>query len=215
VRYNASDISRLAPAARARRGLGRTFQLPELWSSLSVRENVALGREATMAGGNFAKQIIAAPGEPAIVARAAAEALELTGTGPIARRLVSDLSTGERRLVELGRVLAGTFDLLLLDEPSSGLDTTETQRFGELLRKAVGTRQVGILLVEHDMSLVTRICDYIYVMDFGTLIFEGTPAEVMASDIVRIAYLGTESIGTESVDTGAVGTGAVPTAAAD
>jgi ABC-type branched-subunit amino acid transport system ATPase component/branched-subunit amino acid ABC-type transport system permease component len=194
VVYNTSDISGLGPAARARRGLGRTFQLVELWNSLSVQENVALGREAAMAGGNIARQVLAAPGEPAIVARETAAALELTGTTSIARRQISDLSTGQRRLVELGRVLAGTFDLLLLDEPSSGLDTTETQHFGELLRDVVNTRHVGILLVEHDMSLVTAICDYIYVMDFGQLVFEGTPAEVMASEIVRSTYLGTTEV---------------------
>jgi ABC-type branched-subunit amino acid transport system ATPase component/branched-subunit amino acid ABC-type transport system permease component len=194
VVYNDADISRLGPAARARRGLGRTFQLVELWNSLSVRENVALGREASMAGGNIARQILAAPGEPGKVARETAAALELTGTTSIARRQISDLSTGQKRLVELARVLAGTFDLLLLDEPSSGLDTTETEHFGELLREVVQTRQVGILLVEHDMALVTSIGDYIYVMDFGGLVFEGTPTEVMASEVVRATYLGTSEV---------------------
>jgi len=196
VLYNESDISRLGPSTRARRGLGRTFQLVQLWNSLTVEENVALGREAGMAGANIARQILAAPGEPAIVARDTAAALQLTGTQSIARRQITDLSTGQRRLIELARVLAGTFDLLLLDEPSSGLDTAETQRFGELLREAIQGREIGILLVEHDMSLVTAICDYIYVMDFGTLVFEGTPAEVMASDIVRSTYLGTGDVET-------------------
>jgi ABC-type branched-subunit amino acid transport system ATPase component len=147
-----------------------------------------------MAGGNIARQVLAAPGEPALVARETAAALALTGTSSIASRQISDLSTGQKRLVELGRVLAGTFDLLLLDEPSSGLDTTETAHFGELLREVVDTRHVGILLVEHDMALVTAICDYIYVMDFGGLVFEGTPAEVMASEIVRSTYLGTTEV---------------------
>jgi ABC-type branched-subunit amino acid transport system ATPase component len=103
------------------------------------------------------------------------------------------LSTGERRLVELARCLAGRFDLLLLDEPSSGLDRDETERFGEVLRNIVNERGCGILLVEHDMSLVMGICDYIYVLDFGRMIFEGTPTEVSNSNEVRVAYLGTDS----------------------
>jgi ABC-type branched-subunit amino acid transport system ATPase component/branched-subunit amino acid ABC-type transport system permease component len=194
VAYNGRDIGRLTTAARARRGLGRTFQRVELWSSLSVEENVSLGREGSMAGARLDKQLLASPGEPDRVASATARALQLTQTGDIARRLVTDLSTGEKRRVELARVLAGPFDLLLLDEPSSGLDSAETERFGMLLRDVVEARGAGILLVEHDMGLVTQVCDYIYVMDFGSLIFEGTPDEVMNSDVVRTAYLGTEPI---------------------
>ncbi len=194
VVYNGRDVSRLSQPARARRGLGRTFQRVELWNSLTVEENIALGREGSMAGASLSRQLLAAPGEPPRIATAAAQALQLTGTTDIARRLVTDLSTGEKRRVELGRVLAGPFDLLLLDEPSSGLDTAETERFGELLSDVVDAHGSGILLVEHDMGLVTQVCDYIYVMDFGHLIFEGTPAEVMSSDIVRTAYLGVEPI---------------------
>ena len=100
------------------------------------------------------------------------------------------LSTGQRRLVELARCLAGPFELLLLDEPSSGLDHAETQRFGQILKRVVAEREIGILLVEHDMSLVLDICQHIYVLDFGELIFQGSPAEVMNSPIVQAAYLG-------------------------
>jgi ABC-type branched-subunit amino acid transport system ATPase component len=194
VHYNDEDITKLGTAARARRGLGRTFQRVELWPSLTVAENVALGAEAPMAGGNFAKQLVARPGEPARTAASVAEAMELTSIAGIAHRVISDLSTGEKRLVELARVLAGPFDLLLLDEPSSGLDTAETERFGAVLRTVVDTRGTGALLVEHDMSFVTQVCDYVYVLDFGTLIFEGTAREAMDSDIVRGAYLGTEAV---------------------
>ena len=100
------------------------------------------------------------------------------------------LSTGQRRLVELARCLAGDFDLLLLDEPSSGLDHGESEHFGHVLTRVVADRGIGILLVEHDMSLVMDICDYIYVLDFGRLIFEGDPTAVAASPLVRAAYLG-------------------------
>jgi ABC-type branched-subunit amino acid transport system ATPase component/ABC-type branched-subunit amino acid transport system permease subunit len=194
VLYNDADVTGLGPSARARRGIGRTFQIPELWNSLTVAQNVALGREASMAGGNLGKQLVAARGEPGRVAEEAAEALELAGITQIADRLVAGLSTGEKRLVELARVLAGPFDILLLDEPSSGLDTTEAHRFGEVLLRTVQTRGTGILLVEHDMTFVTQVCDYIYVMDFGLLIFEGTAPETMQSEIVRSAYLGSEVV---------------------
>ena len=83
--------------------------------------------------------------------------------------------------------------MLLLDEPSSGLDKSETERFGQILRDLVGGGR-GLLLVEHDMSLVMRVCDYIHVLDFGKPLFQGTPAEVAASATVRAAYLGSEEV---------------------
>ena len=104
------------------------------------------------------------------------------------------LSTGQRRLVELARCLAGPFDILLLDEPSSGLDREETAVFDEVLRHVVEARGCGILLVEHDMSLVMNVCDYIYVLDFGKLIFEGEPQAVASSETVKAAYLGDDAV---------------------
>jgi ABC-type branched-subunit amino acid transport system ATPase component len=118
------------------------------------------------------------------------EALALTGTARIADTQVGLLPIGQRRLVELARALAGPFDLLLLDEPSSGLDGRETGEFGRVLRTVVEERGCGILLVEHDMTLVRAVCDYVYVLDFGSLIFEGTPDEMQNSEEVRAAYLG-------------------------
>jgi len=102
------------------------------------------------------------------------------------------LSIGQRRLVELATVLAGPFDLLLLDEPSSGLDVGETRRFGEILAAVVADRGIGILLVEHDMALVTSLCEYVYVLDFGRLIDEGSIDHIVHSETVRAAYLGSE-----------------------
>jgi ABC-type branched-subunit amino acid transport system ATPase component len=184
------DVSRLGPAARAQRGLGRTFQRMELFDSLTVAENVAVGREAAMAGSKPLRQVIGGRGERAIVRDATAEALALCGLEPIAGRRAGALSTGQRRLVELARALAGPFRLLLLDEPSSGLDHAETERFGAILTDVVSSQGRGILLVEHHMALVMEVCEYLYVLDFGELIFEGTAAEVGASDVVRRAYLG-------------------------
>ncbi|MHB1776022.1 MAG: ABC transporter permease subunit [Acidimicrobiales bacterium] len=203
-----TDVTRLGPAGRARRGLGRTFQRAELFNSLSVRENVELGREASLAGGSPVAQLMARRGEKALVRRAVDDAIELTGIGPLAELQAGLLTTGQRRMVELARVLAGPFDLLLLDEPSAGLDGTETHRFGEILGEVVAERGVGILLVEHDMELVRQVCEVIYVLDFGRLIFEGGPDEMLASEVVRAAYLGTgrvgEAGGEETMAAGAV-----------
>jgi ABC-type branched-subunit amino acid transport system ATPase component len=91
-------------------------------------------------------------------------------------------------------VLAGGFRFLLLDEPSSGLDEEETDRFGHILTHVRAERGLGILLVEHDMSLVMTVCEHIFVLEFGHLIFQGTPAETQTSELVRAAYLGSEAI---------------------
>jgi ABC-type branched-subunit amino acid transport system ATPase component/branched-subunit amino acid ABC-type transport system permease component len=184
------DVSRRGPAARARLGLGRTFQKMELFDTLTVRENVEVGAEGVLAGANPLTQIAGAPGQRAAVQASARRALELCDIASLADVPAMALSTGQRRLVELARCLAGPFELLLLDEPSSGLDHAETERFGQILKRVVAEREIGILLVEHDMSLVLDICQHIYVLDFGELIFQGSPAEVMNSPIVQAAYLG-------------------------
>ncbi len=187
------NVTRLGPAARARRGLGRTFQRSELWPSLSVEDNVALGLEASMAGGSALSQLVGKPGDRRRVEAAVDRALALAGVEHLRDRQVALLTTGERRLVELARCLAGPFDVMLLDEPSSGLDATETEQFGRVLTHVVAERGAGLLLVEHDMALVMEVCEHIYVMDFGQLIFEGSPEEVRTSPIVQAAYLGTEA----------------------
>jgi ABC-type branched-subunit amino acid transport system ATPase component len=187
------DVSKEGPAQRARRGLGRTFQRTELFNSLTVRQNVSMGREATMAGANPIAQLFSSRPANRVMAAATQEALELTGTVRIADVQVGLLPIGQRRLVELARVIAGASDLLLLDEPSSGLDGVETQQFGQVLETIVGERRCGILLVEHDMTLVRDVCEFVYVLDFGSLIFEGTPEEMHVSELVRAAYLGDAS----------------------
>jgi ABC-type branched-subunit amino acid transport system ATPase component len=195
LRLHGADMSGLDPAARARHGLGRTFQKMELFDSLTARENVSLGWEAARAGRRPWRHLAETRADRRNRGAAADQALALAGISGLALRPVAALSTGQRRLVELARCLAGRFDVLLLDEPSSGLDAAETGRFGEILTQVVAERGVGILLVEHDMALVMSICDYVHVLDFGTKIFEGGPADVAASETVRAAYLGTEPVG--------------------
>jgi ABC-type branched-subunit amino acid transport system ATPase component/ABC-type branched-subunit amino acid transport system permease subunit len=194
IRLHGRDVTRRGPAARGRLGLGRTFQRIELGDSLTVRQNVGLGREAAIGGANPLRQLLSRTNDHAEIATATRQALELCGIEHLAGHPAGRLSTGDRRLVELARCLAGRFDVLLLDEPSSGLDRAERARFARLLRQVSEVRGSAILLVEHDMSLVMDLCEYVYVLDFGELIFEGTPEEVRASPAVRAAYLGADAM---------------------
>jgi len=193
VRLSGRDVTRMTPARRARSGLGRTFQQMELFDSLSVLDNVLVGYEASKAGGGVYSQVVAKRGERRQGLALAGSLLTLCGLTGLADIQAGALSTGQRRLVELARCLAGPFSVLLLDEPSSGLDHRETEAFGQILKRVVAERGVGILLVEHDMALVMDVCDEIYVMDFGTRIFAGTPDAVRSSAAVRAAYLGTDA----------------------
>ena len=187
---NGRDVSSLSPSARARAGLGRTFQQVNLFGSLAVRQNVELGAEGAMAGARTFTHVVATRRQALVIREAAQATMDLVGINPLADRVAGSLSTGEQRLVELARCLAGSFDVLLLDEPSAGLDPVETERFGDILTRVVAERGVGILLIEHNMSLVLEICNQVSVLDFGQLIFEGSPSEVLASETVRAAYLG-------------------------
>lgn len=193
VRFGEHDLLQMTPVRRAHVGIGRTFQRMELCEGLTVAENVALGLEARYAGANPLTLVMARRDERSAVDDAVAHALDSCRLGDIARSRAGALSTGQRRLVELARCIAGGFRLLLLDEPSSGLDYKESEFFAELLRQIVADGTTGILLVEHDMTLISDVCDYVYVLDFGKPIYDGTASEVLSSEIVRAAYLGTQS----------------------
>jgi len=203
IAFNGRDVTKLPPGARGRLGLGRTFQRMQLGDELTVGHNVALGIEAGQAGRHVRSQLFASPAQRQATREATMAALDLCGIADLVGTQAGALSTGQRRLVELARCLAGDFDVLLLDEPSSGLDREETANFDEVLRTVVRERGCGILLVEHDMSLVLNLCDYIYVLDFGRLLFEGDPAAVAQSPEVRAAYLGSESVVTAATATAA------------
>ncbi|MGX7678430.1 ABC transporter permease subunit [Jatrophihabitans sp. DSM 45814] len=194
VYLHGKDVTSVGSPARARLGLGRTFQKMELFDSLTVRENVALGVEATMAGKNPLRQLAARRSDRILMGEQTEEAISRCGLGDLAELQAGLLSTGQRRLVELARCLVGPYDMLLLDEPSSGLDSAETAVFGEILCRTVAERGLGILLVEHDMSLVLSVCNYLYVLDFGQLIEEGNAAQISNSDAVRKAYLGDDDV---------------------
>ncbi|HEY2831413.1 MAG TPA: ATP-binding cassette domain-containing protein [Sporichthyaceae bacterium] len=183
-------LDRLSTAARAAAGLGRTFQRMELFDSMSVQQNVAMGPEGVFSARRPWGQFWAPSAERSEIGARAAQALRRCGLDGIADRRVRDLSTGQRRLVELARAMASPFRFLLLDEPSSGLDVHETEEFGAVLSQHVADTGIGVLLVEHDMALVARVCTQVYVLDFGRLIWSGPTAEALAAEAVRAAYLG-------------------------
>jgi ABC-type branched-subunit amino acid transport system ATPase component/branched-subunit amino acid ABC-type transport system permease component len=195
VLLDGADLSGRSPSARGRSGLGRTFQQVELFQSMTVFENVRVAGES---GRGRIRSLSTPPQEagrlPVVRRRrhateAAEWALELCGLGGLSKRQVSELSTGQKRLVELARAVSAGFPLILLDEPSAGLDRAETQALAQIIVQLAGAG-TGILLVEHDVKLVMQICSYIYVLDFGKLIFEGSATEVQESEVVREAYLG-------------------------
>jgi ABC-type branched-subunit amino acid transport system ATPase component len=190
----AHEVTHAPPHRRAQLGLGRTFQRMALFNSLSVLENVALGREAGLAGSRPWRHLRASRAGKRLAHRSTIEAMRLCGIDHLAHSRPVQLSTGQRRLIELARVLAGDFTILLLDEPSSGLDEAESAAFGEILLRMVRERGLGILVVEHDMKFVAQTCDHVHMLDFGKAIFEGTTAQMAASPIVKAAYLGSTEL---------------------
>jgi ABC-type branched-subunit amino acid transport system ATPase component len=194
IRLGAHQLGHLSTPARAARGLGRTFQRMELFDSMTVAENVALGPEAHYAAGSPWSQLICTRHQRRDINGRARDAVARCGLQDLTQRRAGDLSTGQRRLVELAQVIATPFRFILLDEPSSGLDVVETEQFATILLEFVAEQGTGLLLVEHDMTLIAALCSYIYVLDFGRPIFAGPTADAMASETVRAAYLGSDSV---------------------
>jgi branched-chain amino acid transport system ATP-binding protein len=179
VELGGSDVTNLNPTKRARRGLARTFQRLELFSLLTVRENIRVAADIRK-GWSRDKS------NPAEVVE---QIIDRVGLQAIAEERVDSLPTGQCRLVELGRSLATKPKVLLLDEPASGQDETETEQFAALLRELADEGMV-VVLVEHDVQLVMKICRTVHVLDFGQIIAVGTPAEIQTNEAVLAAYLG-------------------------
>jgi len=184
VELGGRDVTRRGPRHRARLGLGRTFQRIELFGSLTVRENVQLAAEVRLGWRHRTSQTAAT-----------AELLERTGLTDVADTPAGELPTGQARLLELARALATDPSVLLLDEPGSGLDDAETTSLGALLLE-LAAEGTAVLLVEHDVELVMRVCEHLYVLDFGQVLCEGTPDLVAGDRRVQEAYLGVEVAGT-------------------
>lgn len=175
---------------RARLGIGRTFQRIELFTGTSVRDHLLVAERARDGTGGLVRDLLGR-GRPTADEQARVdEVLDLLGLLPLADRPIEALSLGRARLVELGRALMIDPRLLLLDEPSSGLDGEETGIMGDVLLRVNEERGVAVLLVEHDVELVRRVTRRLYVLDFGTLIASGETAAVLGDEAVRKAYLG-------------------------
>ncbi|MHB8464742.1 MAG: ABC transporter ATP-binding protein [Acidimicrobiales bacterium] len=164
---------------RARVGVARTFQRLEVFGSLTARENVLVAAE-------IRKRWSRDKSKPREIAE---EIIDRVGIRAFADERGDNLPTGRARLVELARALATQPRLLLLDEPGSGLDTGETETFGDLLIE-LAADGLAVLLVEHDVELVMRVCERIHVLDFGRVIAQGTAADIQADPRVQAAYLG-------------------------
>lgn len=181
VHLDGKDVTTLPPHRRARLGIARTFQRLEVFGSLTVRENILVAAEIrrrwSRDGSNTRK--------------VADEVMSEVGLRAFSRERCDTLPTGLARLVEVARALATRPSVLLLDEPSSGLDEQETDELAALLGR-LASRDMAVLLVEHDVEMVMAVCGTIHVLDFGRILAVGTPAEVQKDAAVRAAYLGTE-----------------------
>jgi branched-chain amino acid transport system ATP-binding protein len=180
IQLDNRDITNKRPHKRARLGIARTFQRLEAFGSLTARENVLVALEIRR---RWEKEHF----DPN---REALHLLDKVGIGSVAESKVEMLPTGTARLVEVARALATNPQVLLLDEPSSGLDEAETDALGELLHE-LAADGLAVLLVEHDMPLVMDTCAFINVLDFGRIIARGTPQEIQSDPAVQRAYLGT------------------------
>jgi branched-chain amino acid transport system ATP-binding protein len=207
-----TDITSMKPHHRARLGLARTFQRLEVFGTLSASENVQVGLESGVRWWDWhrltrsltGRKRAGAPrdsgdlisgdptGSTATTDAVCERLLEGVGLEGLGGQQSSAMSTGLARMVELARALAIGPKLLLLDEPGSGLDESESGALGDLLAK-LAAGGMAVLLVEHDMELVMRICDHIYVLDFGDVIAAGTPEEIRGNPMVQAAYLGEEA----------------------
>ena len=189
--FNGEDIGELKPHERAQRGLVRTFQSLELFEDLSVKDNLLVAGYDTR-WYSFLLDMIYMPRKDQKVEEQIEWALDIMGLNDVADAMPSDLSHGRRKLVGVARALAASPKLILLDEPAAGLDTAESQILGGHLREFLD-HDMSVFLIDHDMGLVLSVCDYIYVLDFGKIIAEGTPQEIRESETVKKAYLGEEA----------------------
>jgi ABC-type branched-subunit amino acid transport system ATPase component len=194
VMFDSLDVTDLAPHARVRHGLARTFQKIRLFKQLSVLDNVVAGFHARhrMPAWQYVWHGAAFRSDRARCRAEAAELLAFVGLSGRAQALAGALSYGEQRMLEIARALATAPRLLLIDEPAAGLNAAEVEGLLERIR-VLRERGMTVIVVEHNMDLVMNVADRVLVMDYGEPLFEGTPAEVQVHPGVIAAYLGAQS----------------------
>ncbi|WP_405176957.1 ATP-binding cassette domain-containing protein [Nocardia sp. NBC_01377] len=190
VGLGGAALDKLGPHRRRRAGLARTWQAGELFGDLTVAQNLAVAVSPTGLRTLFSDIF----GSSALPSETVDAALELVGVPGVAARRPDELTLGQQKLVGVARALVGGTRVVLLDEPAAGLDTHESLEFGGHLRR-VAEAGVGVLLIDHDMSLVLDICTRLYVLDFGVVIAAGAPALIREDPRVIAAYLGTTRSG--------------------
>jgi len=190
VSFDGQPIGDLPAHVRARLGIRRTFQRVEVFPEMSVRDHMIVAERARRGDGALWKDLLNKGKPHRDELEHVEEVLQLVGLTDLAEVPVAALSLGHCRLVELGRALAGRPRLLMADEPSSGLDISETAALAGVLRKAQREQGMAVLLVEHDMAMVASAVDRVVVLDVGSIIAEGPFDTVVADPEVRRAYLG-------------------------
>jgi branched-chain amino acid transport system ATP-binding protein len=192
VLLEGEDIGRLTPAAIGRRGVGRTFQSPKLVPSLTVLDNVLLGATRTYRTGHL-REILGTPmarREERANRERSMELLDTFGLANRASRLSSSVSLGTQKIVEIARALVGDPGVVLLDEPAAGLSGRDVDTMVAGLTTVAGQRDLVVVIIEHDLHLVAKLCSHLSVLNFGQIIAEGPPREVVQNPDVIEAYLG-------------------------
>ncbi|MGW4479442.1 ABC transporter ATP-binding protein [Rhodococcus triatomae] len=189
VTLQGSRLDNASPHRRRRAGMARTWQAGELFTDLTVAQNLAVAVQPVGLRAMLS-DVVNGSKPPA---ETIDHALVLVGLSDVADRRPGELTLGQQKLVGVARALVGGTRLVLLDEPAAGLDTHESKEFGVELRRIADTG-IGVLLIDHDMSLVLEVCDHVYVLDFGKVIAHGTPSEILGDPAVVAAYLGSPEV---------------------
>ena len=189
IRFNGEDITDDSPVKRTRRGIGRSFQVTNVFEDLTVYENL---RAPVIARSDDRWNPVGRAATNEAINEETKEVLELVGLEDISNMVCNQLSYGDKRRVEIGIVLATDPEMVLLDEPTAGMNPTETEEMVDLIEDLDAQTEMSFFITEHDIPIIFSISDRILVLDRGSVIADGTPQEIRENDQVQTAYLGGE-----------------------